>query len=85
MPAPLNSKATYSGASTAAARVTHGGQVSGKVLDKDRHAGPSGLGAGRGTIIDCLETLTTGKPLPENRPKCHRTKKVEEDQTIYVE
>lgn len=50
----MNSIATYSGASLAAGRANHDGQVSGKVSDTDRHAGPSGLGAGRGTIIDCL-------------------------------
>jgi hypothetical protein len=46
----MNSIATYSGASLAAGRANHDGQVS----DTDRHAGPSVLGAGRGTIIDCL-------------------------------
>ena len=70
----MNSKATYSGASLAAGRATHGGQVSGKESDKDRHADTSGLGAGRGIIIDCLETLTADKLLPENRPKWHRKK-----------
>jgi len=86
LPAPKNSKATYSGASLVAARATQGGQVSSKASDKDRHAGPSGLGAGRGTIVNCLETLTTGKPLPESKPKRQkRKKKLKEDQTIYVE
>jgi hypothetical protein len=70
----MNSKATYSGASLAAGGAIHRGQVSGKVSDKDRHADPSGVGAGRGTIIDYLMTLITGKPLPENRPKCQRIK-----------
>lgn len=64
----MNSKATYSGASLAA------GTQCGQVSDKDVHADPSRVGAGRGTITDRLKTLTTGKPLPENRPKCHRTK-----------
>jgi len=74
LPAPMNSKAKHSGASLAAGRATHGGQISGKVSDKDRHADPSGSGDGRWTIIDCLQTLTMEKPLPENRPNCHRKK-----------
>lgn len=84
MPAPMNSKATYSGASLAACRATHGGQVSGKVSDKDRHTDPSGLGADEGL----LSTVSTPQQRTSHCPKIGQSateKKKVEDQTIYVE